>query len=231
MTDIIIPGVTAATLAQLISFCSQKTNALNLHYALGLHPVFLDKHSTHHIDQLAKLLKTHKPVAVGEIGLDFFIKDLDKNKQLILFSKQLELAIEHQLPVILHVRKAHDEIINNLKQHNFAKGGIVHAFNGSIQQAHHYIDLGFKLGFGGMLTYQRSSKLHNLAKQLPLSSIVLETDSPDMTVEAYRGERNSPAYLPMILNALSDLRKESIEVIADTTSSNVQKVLTLSATA
>ena len=231
VTDIVIPGVTAATLTQLISFCAQKTNSLKLYYALGLHPVFLDQHEDSHIDQLADLLVAHKPIAVGEIGLDFFIKELDKNKQLALFSKQLELAIEQQLPVILHVRKAHDEIINSLKQHNFAEGGIVHAFNGSIQQAHHYIDRGFKLGFGGMLTYQRSSKLHKLAKQLPLSSIVLETDSPDMTVEPHRGKRNSPEYLPMVLNALSDLRKEPIELIAETTSNSVKQVLKLSATA
>lgn len=231
MTDIIIPGVTAATLSKLISFCSQTTDSLKLHYALGLHPVFLEQHEEHHIDQLADLLKTHKPVAVGEIGLDFFLKNLDKNKQTRLLSKQLELAAEQQFPVILHVRKAHDEIINSLKQHNFSEGGIVHAFNGSIQQAHHYIDRGFKLGFGGMLTYQRSSKLHSLAKELPLSSIVLETDSPDMTVEKHRGKRNSPAYLPMILNALTDLREESIDVIAETTSNNVREVLRLSATA
>jgi len=230
VTDIVVPGVTAATLTNLISFCSQKTDSLKLHYALGLHPVFLGEHKNHHIDQLAELLKTHKPVAVGEIGLDFFLKELDKNKQIDLFSKQLELAISHQLPVIMHVRKAHDEVINTLKQQNFAEGGIVHAFNGSMQQAHHYIDRGFKLGFGGMLTYQRSTKLHKLAKQLPLSSIVLETDSPDMTVEQHRGERNSPAYLPMILNALSDMREESVETIAETTSNNVKQVLKFSTT-
>lgn len=230
VTDIVIPGVTADNLEKLIRFCAQQTQSLQLHYALGLHPVFLDVHENHHIDQLADLLTLHKPVAVGEIGLDFFLQELDKNKQIDWLAAQLQLAATSRLPVILHVRKAHDEMINILKQHTFNEGGIVHAFNGSIQQAHHYIDMGFKLGFGGMLTYQRSSKLHNLAKKLPLSAIVLETDSPDMTVAAHRGERNSPEYLPMILNALNDLREESIDCIAATTSDNVREVLTLTAT-
>lgn len=229
VTDIVIPGVTADNLDNLIHFCAQQTRSLKLHYALGLHPVFLKDHKNHHIDQLAELLKSHSPIAVGEIGLDFFLKELDKNKQIVLLTKQLELATAHQLPVILHVRKAHDEIIKILKQQLFNEGGIVHAFNGSIQQARQYIEMGFKLGFGGMLTYQRSNKLHNLAKQLPLSAIVLETDSPDMTVEPHHGERNSPEYLPMVLSALNDLREESIEVIAKTTSANVRQALKLDA--
>ena len=198
---------------------------MQLHYALGLHPVFLSEHKLNHINDLDDLIKQYNPIAVGEIGLDFFIKNLDKSKQTALFSQQLELAKQHQLPVILHVRKAHDEIIKTLKQHDFREGGIIHAFNGSIQQAEHYIDRGFKLGFGGMLTYARSSKLHQLAKQLPLSSIVLETDSPDMTVEPHRGERNSPEYLPMVLKALANLREESIAAIAESTSSNVRETL------
>ena len=233
ITDIVVPGVTAANLEKLIEFCSPNsskngspnTNSVQLHYALGLHPVFLSEHKLNHINDLDDLIKQYNPIAVGEIGLDFFIKNLDKSKQTALFSQQLELAKQHQLPVILHVRKAHDEIIKTLKQHDFREGGIIHAFNGSIQQAEHYIDRGFKLGFGGMLTYARSSKLHQLAKQLPLSSIVLETDSPDMTVEPHRGERNSPEYLPMVLKALANLREESIAAIAESTSSNVRETL------
>ena len=225
VTDIVIPGVTAASLEKLINFCSNNSKVVNLHYALGLHPVFLNKHESQHLDQLSNLITTYQPIAIGEIGLDFFLKELDKRKQFSLFSAQLKLAQTHQLPVILHVRKSHDETIKTLAEHHFNEAGIIHAFNGSMQQAHKYIDRGFKLGFGGMLTYQRSTKLHKLAKQLPLSSIVLETDSPDMTVEQHRGERNSPEYLPMVLTALADLRKESKEVIAKTTSNNVKDVL------
>lgn len=227
VSDIVIPGVTFKTLSQLIHFCSKNSGDVKLHYALGLHPVFLNEHQNSDLDQLADLIKSHKPIAVGEIGLDFFLAELDKHQQTELFIKQLSLAQSQQLPVILHVRKAHDEVIHSLKQLDFKHGGIVHAFNGSLQQAHKYIDMGFKLGFGGMLTYQRSTKLHNLAKQLPLSAIVLETDSPDMTVEAHRGERNSPEYLPMVLNALSKLREESIAVISEVTSQNAIDALNL----
>ena len=128
--------------------------------------------------------------------------------------------------MILHTRKSHDETLKQLKTQQVS-GGIAHAFNGSKQQAHTYIDLGFKLGFGGMLTYTRSLKLRQLAHDLPLDSIVLETDSPDMTVEQHRGERNSPEYLPYVLTALAEIRSESIEQIAEQTSHNTKTVLTL----
>ena len=114
-----------------------------------------------------------------------------------------------------------------LKIHNFNPGGIIHAFNGSLQQAEQYIQLGFKLGFGGMLTYERSSRLRRLAAELPLDSIVLETDAPDLTVAAHRGERNSPEYLPDCLAALAEVRDEPAEELAERTTRNGLKVLGL----
>lgn len=227
ITDIVIPGVTAKTLTNLVQFCASNTKTVKLHYALGLHPVFLDQHKENHLDALAELVNAHHPIAIGEIGLDFFLNELDQKQQISLFESQLLLAKKHYLPIIAHVRKAHDHVIKLLKKHHFSEGGIIHAFNGSIQQAQQYIELGYKLGFGGMLTYPHSRKLHNLAKQLPLSSIVLETDSPDMTVEAHRGKRNSPAYLPMVLKALANLREEAIEAIANITTENTKSVLRL----
>jgi len=193
---------------------------------LGLHPVFLDQHRNEHLETLDTLLSNHNVVAVGEIGLDFFIKKLDKTEQQYFFEQQLSLAKKYDLPVILHTRKSHDETLKFLKKHTI-KGGIAHAFNGSKQQAHAYLDLGFKLGFGGMLTYERSRKLRQLARDLPLDAIVLETDSPDMTVEQHRGKRNSPEYLPYVLAALVEIRSESIETIAKQTSTNTKKALAL----
>lgn len=231
VTDIIIPGVLANSWDALLSSCELTSSAstslpTQLHCALGLHPVFLDQHKDEHLTKLDHMLNNNQVLAVGEIGLDFFIKTLDKEKQTYFFEQQLFLAKKHDLPVILHTRKSHDATLKLLKT-TALKGGIAHAFNGSLQQAHHYINLGFKLGFGGMLTFERSRKLRQLAQQLPLDSIVLETDSPDMTVEQHRGERNSPEYLPYVLTALAELRPEPINEIADITRQNTLSILAL----
>jgi len=236
VSAIVIPGVLAHSWDALLRSCepsvdrslpsTSKPNPTTLYCALGLHPVFLDHHKESHLAKLDQMLSHKHVYAVGEIGLDFFIKTLDKEKQTYFFEQQLLLAKKHDLPVILHTRKSHDSTLKLLKQHQ-VKGGIAHAFNGSLQHAHQYIDLGFKLGFGGMLTFERSTKLRQLARLLPLDSIVLETDAPDMTVAQHRGERNSPEYLPHILTALAELRSESIHDIAHTTRCNTQSVLAL----
>lgn len=232
---IVIPAVTANTWQRVISLCSNYPKEHKhpkghkhpmLHFALGLHPIFLAQHKAQDINLLDTQLDKKTAIAVGEIGLDFFIKELDQIKQIEIFEAQLILARKHDLPVILHVRKAHDQTIALLKKYP-TKGGIVHAFNGSMQQAHSYIELGFKLGFGGMLTYERSRKLRLLAKSLPLESIVLETDSPDMTVEQHRGYRNSPEFLPLILEALTDIRHEKKDLIAAITTQNVKQLFQL----
>ena len=128
--------------------------------------------------------------------------------------------------VILHVRKAHDEVLSSLRRIR-VNGGTAHAFNGSLQQAQQYLELGFKLGFGGMLTYERSSKIRGLARQLPIEAIVLETDAPDMTVSAHHGERNSPEYLPDCLRSLAEVRDESVEYLAGQTTRNACNALHL----
>lgn len=125
------------------------------------------------------------------------------------------------------MRKAHDQVLKLLRKIK-VKGGFCHAFNGSLQQAEKYIELGFKLGFGGTLTYKNSTKIHKLAKELPLDSIVLETDAPDMAVESHRGERNSPEYIVEALTALANLRNESVEFIATQTTKNANDVMNFS---
>ena len=237
ISDLVIPGVLAETWDSLLVMCQGESidklqnSDVRLHPAIGLHPLFIQHHKEEHLQDLDLYLSNHKVVAIGEIGLDFFdVKDKhasNEGKQSFFFEEQLKLAKKYELPVILHSRKSHDQILSLLKIHKIQSGGIAHAFNGSIQQAQQYISLGFKLGFGGMLTFERSTKLRTLAKQLPLESIVLETDSPDMTVVQHRGERNSPEYLPYVLEALADIRDESMQLIAAQTTMNVKTLLKL----
>ena len=217
---IIVPAITYETWSRLLKVTRDNSQ---LEFALGLHPVFLDQHKPEHLDKLIAAATQHKPIAIGEIGLDFYLKELDKPQQLFYFEQQLIIAKELNLPVIIHNRKAHDECIALLTKYQL-KGGVIHAFNGSLQQANKYSELNFLLGFGGMLTYERSRKLHVLLKAVPLTSIVLETDAPDMTVEKHRGERNSPEYLPDILSKAAILRTCSEQDLADITNQNWKRV-------
>jgi len=218
---IIIPAIESKTWPKLLELCASHKN---LYPALGLHPVFINQHQTSDIAELEELVQKKSPVAIGEIGLDFYIKELDKDKQLAVFEQQLVIAKKYHLPVILHVRKAHDQVLQLLKRVK-VKGGFCHAFNGSLQQAESYIKLGFKLGFGGTLTYANSTKIHALAKSLPLESIVLETDAPDMVVESQRGQRNSPEYIVESLSALAKVRDDDIHNIAKQTTLNANEII------
>jgi TatD DNase family protein len=220
---IVVPGVLAPGWHHLWRFCAGEPD---LYPALGLHPVYLDRHQEGDLAALEKFLVEHRPVAVGEIGLDYFVIGLDRRRQQALFETQLEMARAADLPVILHVRKAHDAVLATLRRIRVS-GGIAHAYNGSLQQAQQYIDLGFKLGFGGMLTYERSRRLRLLARELPAEAIVLETDAPDLTVAQHRGMRNSPEYLPYCLAALAEARGENREELARQTSANARAVLGL----
>jgi TatD DNase family protein len=220
---IVVPGVHAAGWAALWQLCRAEPG---LYPAFGLHPVFLQQHTAADLPALQAWLERHPPVAIGEIGLDYAVEGLDRTAQQSLFEAQLTIARDAGLPVILHVRKSHDQVLATLKRLRVC-GGICHAFNGSLQQASQYQALGFRFGFGGMLTFERSRKLRALAKALAAESIVLETDAPDMTVVQHRGERNSPEYLPQCLAALAAVRGESEEELARITSANVREVLPL----
>lgn len=220
---IVVPAISASGWQNLLDICATD---LDLYPALGLHPVYLERHHLSHIETLERLLATHQILAIGEIGLDYWDKTLDCKLQQQFFEIQLAIAAHKQLPVLLHVRKAHDQTLLTLRRIRIG-GGIVHAFNGSIAQAYSYIDLGLKLGFGGMLTFERSTKLRNLAKALPQDALVLETDAPDLTVASHRGQRNSPAYLPECLIALARVRGEELAMVASYTTHNALEVLKL----
>ncbi len=224
ISRIVVPGITAPGWDKLLRLCRQQTG---LYPVLGLHPVYLEQHGADDLKRLEqRLADENDVVAVGEVGLDFYLSGLDRRRQIALFEAQLAIANTAHLPLILHVRKAHDPVISMLKRIR-PKGGIVHAFNGSLEQGRQYIALGFKLGFGGMMTYERSVKLRKLAQQLPLQAIVLETDAPDMSGQSCRGQRNSPQYLPQYLLALAEIRAESTETIAAATTENVLAVLAI----
>ena len=223
--DIVVPAVERATWPGLLAFCA--TDA-GLHPALGMHPVYLDRHADAHLDDLATALEAQRPVAVGEIGLDYHVAadPDDRRRQRSLCAAQLDLARAAGLPVLLHVRKAHEDMLALLRE-ACVPGGIAHAFNGSLEQAQRYQELGFKLGFGGMLTFERSAKLRRLAAALPLAAIVLETDAPDLTVASHQYQRNSPEYLPEVLAALAEARGADPDELASVTTANARAVLNL----
>lgn len=197
-------------------------------YGLGIHPLYVSGYSNQALEELKKALKTHhqdpKLAGIGEIGLDGFIKNPDWNKQIHFYHSQLQLAKQFDLPVILHVRKAQDKILKGLRLFK-PKSGIAHAFNGSHQQAEQFIENKMKLGFGGAMTFDRAKQIRRLAAQLPLTEIVLETDSPDMAPEWINKERNEPKHIPKIAEVLAELRQTTLEDIQQQTQLNAQQAL------
>ena len=212
-------------------------------YALGIHPLYVPQAELDDLQALDQALSDCRAdprlVAVGEIGLDFFVPALCtpemRERQWQFYTAQLKLARRHGLPVILHVRRSGDLLLKGLRQ-TAVSGGIAHAFNGSLQQAQAFTALGFALGFGGAMTFERATALRALASDLPLSALVLETDAPDIPPQwLYRtaqarsaGQpqgRNSPAELPRIAQVLAQLRGLDLPALAQATSENAQRVL------
>lgn len=207
----------------------------DLAYALGIHPLYVDRAGDADVGRLAEALDAHRHdprlVAVGEIGLDHFVPDTDRARQEQFYAAQLGLARDRGLPVILHVRRSADTLLKHLRR-TAVPGGIAHAFNGSDQQALAFVALGFKLGFGGAMTFERALQLRRLAQTLPLEAIVLETDAPDIppqwlyrTAAVRRAEPdeavpNEPAQLPRIAQTLAALRGVSLAEIAEATWAN-----------
>lgn len=221
---IVVPATTAARWPALADFVRPRPQ---LALALGLHPIYLEEHTSEHINSLADWVRRESPCAIGEIGLDYYVETLARDRQQHLFEAQLAVAAQAGLPVILHVRRSHDATIATLKRRQFAHGGIVHAFAGSAEQAREFIKLGFKLGFGGVMTYESASRVRKLAATLPLESIVLETDAPDMKPADWPDEHNSPLALLVNFRALCQLRAESPEQIAAATTANSRTALRL----
>lgn len=219
---IIVPAVERANFGAVAALCREYAGC---HPAYGIHPMFVERAEEGDLEALRETLRRETAVAVGEIGLDNFIPDPDVEKQTHFFIEQLKIACDFDLPVILHVRKSVDQILRELRRYK-PRGGIAHAFNGSRQQADEFIRLGFKLGFGGAMTWGRALKLRELASSLPLDSIVLETDAPDIPPEwlGSRG-RNEPAELPRIATVLAALRGISPAEVSERTIANTRAAL------
>ena len=199
-----------------------------LYAAFGLHPVYLEQHRPEHVRELGQWLERlagHPQLcAVGEIGLDYFLPELDRDAQQALFEAQLTLAANASLPALLHVRRSHAPVIATLKRFRLKRGGIIHAFAGSREEAREYIKLGFKLGLGGAATWPQALRLRKVIADLPLESIVLETDSPDMAPVMYPNQRNSPEHLPAICEALAGVMGISAKVLAEASTANACEV-------
>ncbi len=196
--------------------------------ALGLHPIYLDEHLPEHLqdlrDRLAAVAGHPKLAAVGEIGLDYYVESLDRERQQTMFDSQLQMAADFNLPALLHVRRSHADTIATLKRFKLKRGGIVHAFAGSREEAKEYIKLGFKLGLGGAATWPQALRMHRVIAELPLDSVVLETDSPDMAPAMHPQVRNSPEHLPDICMALATLMSVCAQRLAEVSTLNAKEV-------
>lgn len=209
----LVPGIGAHNWQSVLALANQHAG---VYAALGIHPYFLATFDNSHLQLLDEYLATEKGVvAVGEFGLDKMI-DFPFEQQLHICKQQLLLAKQYDLPVILHCRKAHNELIQLLQQVKLPRGGVIHGFSGSSQLGIQYIKLGFKLGIGGVITYPRAGKTRQAVSELPLASLLLETDSPDMPIKGYQGVRNEPANITEVLQELVKLRPESEKVIIKT---------------
>jgi len=194
--------------------------------AYGIHPLYVTGAGEADVAILRDWLAAERPVAVGEIGLDFYAGEADRARQERFFAEQLKLAREFSLPVILHVRRAVDRVLWHLRRAG-VRGGIAHAFNGSRQQADEFIRLGFALGFGGAATFSGSTRIRALAAALPLEAIVLETDAPDIPPAWLNRARNSPAELPAIAAEVAALRGIAPAELAAATTANARRILSL----
>ncbi len=220
---ILVPAVEAARWPGLLQL-QQQTSALTIELALGIHPWWAHSATEAQLGVLADMLRAETGVcAVGEIGLDFALVQADEDAtkklhqwQQTLFSAQLSLAAKAGKPVVLHHRKSQPALLAELKRQQFSQGGILHAFSGSTAQAHAFLDLGFKLGIGGTISYERAQKTRDTVRKLPLSALVLETDAPAMPLAGFQGQVNTPAQLALVFSQLCTLRSESADLLAQT---------------
>ena len=234
--QIVIPAVAAGNLDGVRLLAIEH----DFVYALGIHPLCVMGAAPGDLDTLAEALQTHgadpRLVAVGEIGLDFFVPGIAPDIQQHFYVEQLKLAKGAGLPVLLHVRRSADKLLAGLRRVGFPHGGIAHAFNGSEQQARGFIDLGFKLGFGGTLTFERSLQIRRIAATVPETALVMETDAPDIppqwlykTAEQRQVDpgqaRNESAELPRIGESLAALRGWTVAKAAAVTSANARAAL------
>ncbi len=235
--DVYIKNAYSANVKGLIfSFCNQDCYQAGIEFldkypdvfvSLGFHPEDADNitdKDLHCLDEV--LVSSSRIVAIGEIGLDYYWRKDNKEKQRDLFQKQLDLAVKHQMPVVIHCRDAIQELYDILSQYKGKVKGVIHCFSGSYEMARAFIELGFVLGIGGVLTF-KNSKLYQVVEKIPLSSIVLETDSPYLTPEPHRGEMNESKYIPLIAKKIAQIKGISLSEVEKITTDNAKRVFDL----
>lgn len=223
VTRQIVPAVSAAGWEKLRALCTAEAG---LFPAYGLHPMYLPEHSPEHLVALREWIERERPVAVGECGLDFFVENLDAARQSLFFDGQLRLARDFELPVIVHARRAVDAVMAAIRRFGPLRG-VIHSFSGSADQARRLYDLGFLIGLGGPVTYERANRLRTLAAQLPIEYLLLETDAPDQPDSGHRGERNEPARLTTVRDTIAALRGMEPEAVAHATTANAERLFGL----
>ena len=219
----IVPAIDAAGFARVRELCAREHG---LYPAYGLHPMYLAEHRPEHLQELEQWIERERPVAVGECGLDFFVPGLDADAQREYFQRQLELARKFDLPLILHARRAVDEVTAAIRRIGNLRG-VVHSFSGSVEQAQHLWKLGFCLGLGGPLTYPRAHRLREIVATMPLEYLLLETDSPDQPLHGHQGQRNEPALLAEVCTCVARLRGVEPEEVAAATTRNCERLFRL----
>lgn len=190
--------------------------------AIGFHPTELDDFKEEYFRFLEENINNSKVVAIGEIGLDYHYDNTDKEKQIMVFRRQLDIADKYNKPIIVHSRDSIQDTYNILKQYKVK--GSIHCFSGSVEMAREFIKLGYKLGIGGIITYKNAKTIKEVVRDIDLSYILLETDSPYLTPSPYRGESNSPKYIPLIAEAIADIKDVSIVDISRVTTANAEAI-------
>jgi len=223
VTRMVIPATTANRWEKVKQVCEGHDG---LYPAYGLHPMFIEQHQVNHLRELDEWLEREQPIAVGECGIDFYDSRVDEKWQLQLFTEQLQLANNHRLPLIVHVRKAMDEVISLLrKQAQF--GGVVHSFSGSLQQAQQLHGIGFKLGIAATLSFERAQKLRRVVAAMPDDALLIESDAPDQPGANHRGQLNQPAFIVEHLQTMAELRDCTVEDLAATLNHNAESLFNI----
>ena len=223
VNDIVIPGTEKIFWGRIKNLCSEHKQ---LHACYGLHPYWIDRHDKQDLTQLEKYIVNSRPVALGECGLDFRAKQADKREQNYFFEKQLEIADENNLPVVIHSVKATETVIQTIKKYKNLHG-MMHSYSGSSEQAKQLIDLNFLISISGSVSYDNAVKIKKVVREIPITSLLLETDAPDQPDKKHMNQRNEPAYLINTLNAISAIREESQESIAEQTSINARTLFNI----
>lgn len=219
----VIPATTRARWPKVSQISADNPGAFA---SYGLHPMFMKEHLPGDLKALAEWLQAHSAVAVGECGLDFFRSDEDREQQLELFRGQLAIARQRDLPVIIHARKALDQVLREIRQSG-VRCGVVHSFSGSLQQAEQLIDLGFKLGIAATVGFERARKLREIVSKVELAGLLIESDAPDQPGPARRGQRNEPAYVIDHLQDMAGLRSMDAVELGAVLSDNCRQLFQL----